>query len=52
MMLMHKDRVPSNLAGDVFLSSLLSKPVWFRLAGAVGVMAALWLLIAWAVALP
>jgi hypothetical protein len=37
---------------DIFLSSLFSRPVWFRLTGVVFVMAVLWLLVAWAVSLP
>jgi hypothetical protein len=37
---------------DLFLSSLLSRPAWLRLAGALGLIGLVWLLIAWAVVLP
>ncbi len=49
---MPRDKVRTALEGDIFVSSLLARPVWVRLAGVVGVLAALWLLIAWAVSLP
>lgn len=37
---------------DPFLSSLMAQPSLGRLLGVAGILAALWLAIAWAVALP
>ena len=37
---------------DPFLSSLIARPALHRVVGLLGLLAALWLAIAWAVALP
>ncbi|MEF2072558.1 hypothetical protein [Consotaella aegiceratis] len=37
---------------DAFLSSMIARPAFHRLLGALAVLAALWLAILWAVALP
>jgi hypothetical protein len=49
MMRENQTPVPS---ADVFLSSLLARPAWLRLAGVLAMMVVVWLLIAWAVSLP
>lgn len=51
-MLMRPEPAKSVASKDTFVTSLLSRPVWFRLAGIILVILVLWLLIAWAVALP
>lgn len=51
-MKMPGDEARPAVAKDIFVSSLLARPAWSRLAGVTVLLVALWLLIGWAVSLP
>lgn len=51
-MKMPGDEARAAVAKDIFVSSLLARPAWSRLAGVTVLLVALWLLIGWAVSLP